>query len=337
MDYIEVKKEIEKGKLFPVYFFFGEERFFIDKLVTMIVNKAVDPSVSDFNYDCFNAEDTEARIVVDAASSFPMMADRRVVVLKDVQKFSSGDKEVLLKYIEDPLDSTSLIITAGQVDRRRKFYNRLIESSHWAESKKLYENQAVEWVLGEVKRKGFTISHEAALFLVGHSGTSLWNLYNEIEKVTTFCIDKKKIDIDDVGMVAGMTRKYNTWELTEAVCRKDLKRALRILTKIIDEGQSPVGIVIDLTRRILILMKIRILLDMGLTHQEAATKLNLRPFFARLFIEQSKRFNYQELERAIFTLRWADVQLKSQSIRCGVIMTMVVYSIIKGEPVSSWE
>ena len=93
MDYQELTREVEGGKLAPVYFLYGEEVFFIEAMVKKIVKKGTDPTTKDFNYDILQGEQVDGAAVVGLASSFPMMADRRIVILKSVQKLSTSDKK----------------------------------------------------------------------------------------------------------------------------------------------------------------------------------------------------------------------------------------------------
>ena len=222
-----LQKEIDDKSLHPCYFFFGEEAYWIDVLTHLAEEHVVDAAGKDFNFDILLGEEVDGNGVVDLASSYPMMSDRRLVILKNVQKLSSSDKKRIRSYAEAPLESTTLIMTAGKIDRRQSFYASLIKHSRWVESKPLYENQAQEWVLGSMRERGVTISSGAAAFLVAQVGTSLWALHNEMEKILTFAWGKKDITEEDVVSVAGFSRKYNSWEMTDAVGNKNIKEAFQ--------------------------------------------------------------------------------------------------------------
>ena len=268
--------------------------------------------------------------IVTMASSFPMMADKRIIVVKSVQRQSSTDKKRLLSYIESPLESTILVLTAGKVDRRQNFYSTLTKKSQWVECKPLYENQAVEWIKRTFKAKGITISHEAAVVFVQQVGTSLWGLYNESEKLITSVWGKTTIGIDDVLKVIGSSRKYNPWELTDAVGKKDLDNAMRILKHLMEEGQSAVGLIINISSRIYLMLKIRAMLEKGISKQEISKVMHFRPFFARIYFEQVDRFQSDELRKAIKTLLFADHAIKTGFLKPQIAMTVSLYQIIHG-------
>lgn len=330
MDYNELKKEIESGNPALVYFFFGEEMFFIDQLVRKIVETVTDLTTKDFNCDLFDGDQVEGETVVNAASSFPMMADRRVVVLKSVQKLSMSDKNRILTYVQSPLESTCFVCTANKIDRRNRFYSSLIKQSHWLESKKLYENQAVDWVKKQLQAKGVTLSHEGATFMVQQVGTSLWNLFHEIEKILTFTRGKNRLNLEDITAVVGLSRGYNAWELTEAVGRKDFSRALVILKHLMEAGQSPVGIIMDLSRRISLFMRIRALLDQGMSADRISKTLGLRSYFAGQYMNQIRHFAADDLAFAVDVLLQSDAYIKTGYLSPNVVMTLMIHDLIRG-------
>ena len=327
MEYLQVKREIEAGKLAPVYFFFGEEAYFIDRLVAAVIEKGTDASGRDFNCDVLTGDSTDGSAVVALASSYPMMADRRVVVLKSVQKLAPSDKKRVQSYVENALESTSLVMTAGKVDRRQSFYSALSKHGRWVECKPLYENQAVDWVIKTVREKGTVISYDGASFLVRHVGTSLWALHNEIEKLLTFSWGKQRLGLEDVVAVAGFSRKFNLWELTDSVGKKELKKALAVLKQLLEEGQSPIGILMDLSRRVFLLLRIRSMLDDGVSRGEVEKALNLRSYFAKLYFGQASCFTKEELMDAPRLLMRMDNAIKTGRMDPVMAVTLAVHGL----------
>jgi len=331
MEFRTVKSRIEKGELDPVYFFYGDEPYLINDLVRTVLEKGTDPSTRDFNCDVLQGENVDGDAVVAVASSFPMMAERRVVVVKSVQRLSQKGKNRLSAYLENPLTSTVLVLTANRVDLRQSFYAGLKKRSQWVECDPLYENQAVPWVQQKFREKGIQISHRGALFLVGQAGTSLWSLRNEADKVMTYAWGRTSLELEDVMDVVGMSRKYNLWEYTDAVARKDVRTAYVILNHLMDEGQSPVGLIMNLGQRMILLLRIRTLMDKGISHQAISSQLKMRPYFAKLYFEQISRYTRQELVRHIRTLMMADRAVKTGYMAPSMLMHVVTYELAGGK------
>lgn len=331
MEYIDVKRDIESGKLAPVYFFFGEEPYYMDELTATVIRKTVTPESRDFNCDVFQSEEADASQVVAAAASVPMIAERRVVVLKSVQKLTHGDKEILQKYVQKPADSTSLVLTAGKIDRRQSFYASLVQRSRWIEFKPLYDNQAVSWVENRFRDKGFRIGHEAAGLLVQMTGNSLWNLANETEKVITFCWGKREIALGDVEDIAGFSRKHNVWELSDSFGSKNFIQAMTVLQRLIQEKQSPAGLIMELTRRVVQLIQIRVLMDKNRPLEAIRDQLGLSPYFLKRVVEQAGRFTLHELDLAVHSLLLADMSIKTGRMGPLPSLTFALHDLILGE------
>jgi DNA polymerase III subunit delta len=331
MDYQAVKKDIDAGRIASCYFFFGEESYYIDILTALLVQKTVVPETRDFNCDVLQAEETDVGQALSAAASFPMMAERRIVVLKSVQKLTPTEKESLLAYVKRPNETTCLVLTAGKIDRRQTFYASLVQNTVWAEFKPLYDNQAVQWVEALFRDKGMRISTEAAGLLVRLTGPSLWNLANETEKTITFCWGKKSVDPGDIAAVAGFSRKYNSWELSDSVGRKKFDSAVNVLHRLMQEKPSPAGLVMELSRRIILLMRIRALLDRKESSDAIRARLGLNPYFSKMYIEQASCHTLAELESANLSLLGADAGIKTGTLDPLLALTLALHDLVCGE------
>jgi DNA polymerase-3 subunit delta len=330
MEYAELIREIQSGRIRPVVFLFGDETYWMDMAIRLLREKTVSPETRDFNEDILYAEETDGEAVIQAASSFPLMAERRLVVVKSIQKFNAEDRKRLLLYAQAPLQSTCLVCTANDVDRRQSFWSEFTRITASAECKILYENQAAAWVEKAVGSRGGRITSEAALALVQQAGVSLWNLSHEVEKLLTFAHGKKQLDLEDVEAVAGFSRKYANWDFTDAVGGKQLARALDILRKLLEEKSSAVGLIMDLHRRVLLLLRIRVLLDAGTSEQALAGILRLRPFFIKLYTLQAKAYSLGELRLANASLLRADVAIKTGLLDPVTAVTLAVYDLVRG-------
>jgi DNA polymerase III subunit delta len=332
LDHAEIKRDIEAGRFAPVYFFWGEETHPIDDLVSAIIRKAVDPESRDFNLDVWHAEETDIDAVLSALNSYPMMAERRVVVLKSVQKMTTAEKDRIAAYAKAPVESTVLVLVAGKADRRQSFYAGLTKTAACFESKPLYENQAAKWVSSRLASMKMAASEEAATLLVRQAGTSLWALEHEIEKLATRMWGKTRISAEDVAELSGVSRKHTTWEWTDTVGRREIGPALSMLDRLIEEGQSPVGLIAGLAERVFLLLRLRHAFDRGVSEKDAVQGLGLSPFFARLYVAQARRYKTVELLTAVRSLREADARIKTGRMEPRLAVTLAVHGLIRSKP-----
>lgn len=331
MDFKTVKNKIKEKNFDPVYFFFGDEDYLIDNLIDLIREKVVDPQTRDFNYDYLYSDDVNGQDIISLASSLPMMTDYRLVILKSVQKLSPSDRKILQRYLDSPSNSTVLVLTADRIDRRKKFYADLIKKSNWVECKPIYENTAVSWIIKEFKKYEIEITRSAASLIVQLAGTSLRSLHNEIEKIITHIQGNKSVKEKDVSQVVGFYKNYNLWDLTDAVGNKDEKLAYKILVNFLEEGVSAALLMMELTRRILLLMKIRLLLDKGMNQYTIQKVMHFKNYFLNLYLKQANNFTISELRNSLHALQTADWYLKTGYLKPEMVLTLIIHDLINME------
>ncbi len=329
MDRLSILHKIQKKQFDPVYLFYGDEPLFIDQLLKTFKENAADRQTEDFNFDQMSADQVDGEAIVNLCASFPMMSDYRVVIVKSVQKLSATDKKKIAEYVNAPVDTTLLVLTANKIDKRQKFYATLVKNSVNFESKPLYENQAIQWVGDTLREKSIHIDAKGAELLVQQAGTSLWLLYHELEKLKTYCWGKKHISFEDVAAIVGFSRKYNTWELVDSAGGKNLKKAFEIMNSMLEEGASAVGLIMQFVQRIILLLKIRTALDLGYKESHIIQSFKLRPYFAKLYIEQAGHFKIEQLHHGLHCFKEADYNIKTGRVKPVMALTLAVYEFVK--------
>src|SRR5262245_52510506 len=137
----EFETSLQKGKIPPICFLYGEEAFLVERAVRMLLDRAIDPSLKDFNYNVFYGNESKGIEIVDAAQTLPMFADRRAVLVKRAEALKADAQEALLPYIQNPCTSTCLIFTGAKIDQRKKFFLELKKHGALVEYKRLYDNK----------------------------------------------------------------------------------------------------------------------------------------------------------------------------------------------------
>jgi DNA polymerase III subunit delta len=331
----ELLADLKSAAPGPLYFCFGEEPFWADAIVRTLRERVVTPENRDFNEDILQAEETDGESVARIAASYPLMGERRLVAVRNIQKFESPDRKHVLAYAKSPLSSTCLVLTAGSVDRRQTFWAELSRLCVSVDCKPLYDNQAVEWIERAVRAKGARVTREAASALVARCGVSLWTLTQEIEKCLTYALGREasgpvQLGLEDVRAVAGFSREYATWDFADAVGSRNLGRALDVLEKLLLDNQSAPQLLVELYRRTVLLLRIRQRLDSGASPSSIGAALRLKPFFADLYLRQARSYSTEELKMAVGTLARADLHLKTGRLEPSAAVFFAVYDLARG-------
>lgn len=295
----------------PIYLLHGEEDFLLEQAIALFNQYVVDEGTRDFNYDVFYAKETAPSHILDVVETLPMMAPRRVVIVKDADKWNEPDWAVFENYFEDPADSTVLVLVAKSIDKRKKTIKRLLESSEAVEFKKLYDNQVPQWIQYMVQRLGLQIEKEAVTLLQQFVGNNLMDIQSELQKLSQFIGDRKKINLTDVVEVVSKIKVQSVFDLSRAIGESDKAKALLCLSQLLAHGQNEVGILALVARHVRILHLIKKAKKEGQKGAQLASKVGVSPYFLNEYEQQSKDWTDKKIEKTFKALLDTDRALKS--------------------------
>lgn len=228
--YEKIMTELKNKQYAPVYVLMGEEPYFIDCIANYIETNVLTPEEQDFNQTVIYGSDTNGAKVADLAKGYPMMAQYRVVVVKEAQAMNGA--EALANYLNNPSPSTILVICYkhGTVDKRKKWIALADKIGIVFESKKKREWELAGFVSTYVQTQKATIEPKAADMLAEFVGANLHRLIAEVDKILlSLSENDKRITPDIVEEQVGILKDFNTFELLNAIVEKDVLKANRIV------------------------------------------------------------------------------------------------------------
>jgi DNA polymerase-3 subunit delta len=331
MTYTDFLLSAKANRFSPIYLFHGEEDFLIDEALQLIIGKVLDEGTKGFNLDVVYGSKVEVKDVVAHASSFPMMRGRRVVVVKEFEKLATTDvaKDVIGAYINNPLESTILALVALDPDFRKRPFADLKKKAELVECKPLYDNQVPAWIADRVKSQGRQTNAEACRLIQAYVGNSLRSLQNELDKLYVFIGDRKTFTAEDVAAVVGATKGYTVFELQNAIGRRDAKEAIRILERMLENGQSPTMIIVMLTRFFTQLWKLTDVRARRMPEQDISREIGVPPYFVKQYLEFRTNFDVVQIEQCFKALLEADTTLKSTSRDPRLVLDLLVVSLLQ--------
>ncbi len=317
MNAAEIFSALKKNIYSPVYFFYGEEPFYIDELTAYIEQNVLDEAAREFNLTVVYGLDVSARDVVDLSRRFPMMGDYQVVIVKEAQNIAAFDP--LLEYIEHPMDTTILVINYKykKLDKRKALYKRLNKSKKVTlfESTRVYDNKIPAWISERVHLLGHTITPKSEMMLAEFLGTDLSRIANELNKLTINLQPGEQITEELIERNIGISKDFNVFELQKAIGRRQLFQALRIVQYFeANPKQNPLPMV----NVLLFGYFMKVLLYHQLKNESKntiAAKLGISPFFVGDYQTAAQNYGPAKIKEIIAGLRQLD--LKSKGLGAG--------------------
>ncbi len=308
------------GDLKPVYLIYGSEELLLERAVKRLRDRLAAVADLDFNLEAFDGSSTSADAIIGAANTMPFMSDRRLVIVHAVDKLEASDLESLAAYARDPAPSTCLVLVATKIARNSKLYRAVaangVAYEYAAPKRSEYAGEVVKMLQSRGKR----ISHSAAQVLVERVGRDLLRLDTEAGKLAAYVGDTGVISEEDVSQAVAAGAAASVFELTDAVGERDTRLALQLLVRLMDGGESPLGIHAMLTRHVRALVGARALAVRGMGPEAMAAELGMAPWLARNAAHQASHFEPAELARAIAALADAEEQMKTSAADAGLVL-----------------
>lgn len=225
----QLLEEIRGGAYRPVYLLMGEEPYYPNLVCKAIVENCIDDFSKDFNETICYGADVNAERIISEARQFPMMAQRRLIVVREAQLCK--DIENVSVYLQDPLDTTVLVILMSGVnaDKRKALYKNAQKVGVVLESQPLKDYELAPWIIDYYREKGLQIDPDAASLLGESTGVNLSAIMVETDKLLrNLPQGTARITAADIEKNVGISRQFSIFELTKELSVKNAPRALMI-------------------------------------------------------------------------------------------------------------
>ena len=291
----------------PVHILVSQDPLLVDRTVTRLRDAAVPEAARAFNYDVFDGKGLTAERILAAAQTMPMMARRRMVLVRDLTAMPAAELNALVPYLGDPNPSTVLVCVCGKADKRIKLFAAA------AAARALHELAAprnlTAWIRQEAGERRIALEPAAARRLADVVGKDLARLALCIEQLALYAGDRP-VTADDVDELIAETRERTVFELIDAIGAGDRRKALEAVAALFEHRQSAIGMVVMLARHVRQLATVRAGLARSASKGELARAAGVPPFIVDKLAVQARRFSEQSLDAALARAAEADVALK---------------------------
>lgn len=228
-------RALRKGEIASVYYLVGAEDLLKADLVREITDRVLDPALRDFNFDQRTATSLDPEELSTLLNTLPMMADRRVVILRDVegwQKKARGRAE-LLRYLARPAAETVLVLVQGAADPDPDTeFSKLTTTVRCAA---LPPDRVLRWLAHRSEQLGIVLEPEAAEHLLHVVGSELTALDAELAKLASLA-PGTALTRELVGDLVGVRHGETMFDWRDALFDDATGRALSLLRPVLDQS-----------------------------------------------------------------------------------------------------
>ncbi|MBQ0155543.1 MAG: DNA polymerase III subunit delta [Bacteroidales bacterium] len=326
----DIIASVKAGNIKPIYLLHGEEPYYIDVVADYLENNIVAEENRDFDFSVLYGGDVKMQDVLAAVSSYPMMSDYRLVVVREAQQIREKDYDLLQMYAKKYNPKAVLVLCCKhkKLDARKGYFKEIQKIGVVMESNKIYDNQVPTFIVNYVRERQKDIKDQAAQMLSTLVGPNLKLLATECDKlILSFKGDESTITEEMVQKIVGMNRAFDTYELLNAVVAKDIQKANTIALVVAGDKVELPAIVpafFSFFQNLMVFYKYCRNMD----DNSAATKMGVRPFFVRQYRDATTKYNGFQVLKIISILREYDMKSKGVDIMPGTTNSQLLQEMI---------
>ena len=251
-----------------IYAVLGSDEGEVKRVAAELASNLTPADAGDFGLETIdgvadNADQAEARVksTIEALQTLPFFGSTKVVWLKNVnflgddQKARSAAVQSMLEELSELIDSgfglgITLLMSATDVDKRRAFYKALLKRAEVQVFDRLdsgrsgWEEEALEMVQQRAKKRNLQFDDGALDLFVLLTGGDTRQIDNELEKIDTFLGNDRGVNAELVRELVPLSRAGVIFELSNALAARDLQLSLKLVRRLLDQGESAIGILL---------------------------------------------------------------------------------------------
>ena len=301
-----LSKELKAGRLRPVYFFYGDERFLLENRLNSIRKRTVAPGFEDFNFFRFSGKKVSLEAVIEAVEQFPQMSDKKLVLVQDsgfLQNAAAKEYKRIKTLVGELPDYVCLVFTEEAFDKKKEKNLAFIEEAGGGVVAFDYlpAGKLELWIEERFEKAGIRVLTSDISYLVRICGQSMGKLDMEFQKLTSYLGSRTKLTRADIDAVVDRTVEYRVYDMLANMIDSRSEKAREQLKFLQDTKEKPhvvLGIMMGKLSELLLCKRLK---EDGLSQQEIGQYFDFkRPAFAvKKTIEESKRFGEPYLMRML--------------------------------------
>lgn len=312
----QFKADLKAGTLKNLYVLYGEEKYLRECYEKLLVKKLTDGPAGDFNYHRFTAATLSSEAVADAVEAMPMMAERTLVQIDDVDLFKlpESQRERMREILEDIPDYCCVALVYDTVEfkingQMKKLAATLRERAQLIEFVRRSERELADWIARQLRKHGKTIQPRLCEYLIFLTDGMMSTLGGEVEKIAAYA-GGQEIQKSDIDAVVTPALNAQTFDISNAIADGNYARALMKTQELLAMQESCIGILGAIGAQIRRLYYAKTVASCGKGQQTLMELTGMKAYPANLTMAAAGKLSEQFCRTAVELCVQADEQMK---------------------------
>ncbi|MFH1061576.1 MAG: DNA polymerase III subunit delta [Candidatus Omnitrophota bacterium] len=308
LTYWQISAELKAKEINSVYLFAGAELFLKKQIEELIKSRLFADSSAEFNLDIFYAEQAGLDKVLDTLRTQPFLADKRLVILKNADKFVAHEKP-LIEFLKENKQKNVLILETEK-NLSEKFIKKLVEFSTPVLFAPLQGVELNKWISAYAKTQGKEIDYNAIALIIEKIGNDLESIMNALNKLCLYAGAQAKLQEQDIEVLIKKTREDTRFAFLNALMSKQTNQALEMANELSRNGKHVSDLIGLINWQLKRLDKLKQLQEKGYSQDQIISQLKLTPYVYNIVKKQAGKYTSRELEKGFELLLDSDIAIK---------------------------
>ncbi|HJD24639.1 MAG TPA: DNA polymerase III subunit delta [Firmicutes bacterium] len=335
----ELKKQLKEGQFARVYFLYGQESYLTAHYAAQIAAKAVgETALAEFNLQKFDGQSCTIDEIEDAAEALPVMAERKCVVVRDLDFASAGaaGQERLLSLLRDPPEGCVLVFWLDAVEadvkknaKWKSFLSAADKAGAAVHFPRRTAGEITKLLCSGASRRGCSLSQDNARRMQERCGSDLNLLLGELDKLSAYA-EGREITREDIEALGVQNLEASVFDLSKALLQGSYAKAYAILDRLFAMREEPVAILAVLSGAYADLYRATVARAAGQQAESLSSVFAYRgkEFRLRNAARDSAAIPLPVLRESLEVLAGADRQLKSSRTDKRVVLEQTAAKLI---------
>jgi DNA polymerase-3 subunit delta len=339
----------------------GDDEFRRSEFLTKLKAELGDANIQDINTTVLDGRRTTLAQIIHACNAVPFMGSKRLVVVEGLLTHlnaapksqakkksqeadnhglpeSTAHKPSLLRelaqYLATLPDTTILAFVEPQTIAPNHPLRALCqgpapkgqarEFRSFSASGKEGPAQLAEWIKERATNKGVELSTDALKLLAQYVGYDLRLLDQELDKLSVYVAGSGKVSASEIRQLVTYVREADIFDLVDALGRNNVREAVILMHRMLDEGKAPLYLLTMIVRQFRIMIQVKELSALGFGATEISRRLGLHEFVVQKGMAQSRNFTFEQLGGIYDSLAECDAAIKTGRIGDSLALDLLV-------------
>ncbi len=322
-----IDNHISNGEFSQIYLLTGNEDYLVQQFKNKLLN-AVTDTTDSMNFLAFKGDGIKTEVVSEFALTMPFFADRRVLLIEDSDFFKKGNDDIneLLKELPE---TTLIIFVERNIDGRLGIYKTVTSKGTVATFDTPGSDVLEKWIVGMFASEEYRIATDAVRELILGVGSDMCAISNEVEKLKSYCFDKKTVTREDVLALCIGQVEGKIFDMMDALSAGDKKKVMELYADLIDLREPAMRILFNISKQFERVLKVKLGILGGKNDMEISQAAGVPYFTIRKYKSFAGAYSEERLKLKLELCSASEESIKSGACPDKLAVELLIINLLQ--------